>query len=1049
MAANTRVRRHKSPEVFVPRDTLVDRVHGFLCRSGGAVLDAMPGSGRHCLAKQLAGRFKSLGGCVMTVSLSAKSPEARLRKLRKHARQACEARASYDNVLLLVDGMPVHDEVEAARLAHVIRNLIRERCKVLIIATPVSDMVFELVPDLPVFRAADLIVDEAEYACWCDVAYGRSWQEVVACTHGIPSLVSSMRVLDFTAFGDAAGSAWNEAARGLLASALSDESILEERRLVSSMLLLGSGSLYELRELGIRVSPDIVACLAKDAPVLGLASRSGSFAVVPCDIGILAEVARGAYEECREFVKPVLTMLMGRGEARRAGGLVLAFEEEIDCTLFVLAHAVELVDAGFAGLVHRYLTFCRKEYGKTKASPQTVWAFSDLAACALKAIGYLPQGCPADAFDGRPRPGGRDGVCRMGVAAQPEAIDADFLERLDEEAALVRLMAAEADMYGKAESGELPCGSTGPMFAGRLVRTLSLHLSVRRLLRQGHALDAFRSLLAERDLRDALRETPSVFGARLQYDFELLRRLMEDAESPEDRLALKAAGDMLQAGGCTRLWDECECLLWAASGQARLPVDSFLPERGLAFARTRGDNALVSWIQLCLAAAGLRAGAPRQAIVRIQEVVGLPKGHVPRDATAMAFGLAIMALSSMGELGELGSLMRVAQEHPEDKGADDRRRAERIVSRLEISEDVKALLLAQLALRATGDEGAKASSMAQVRLKSTSPRVEAIALASLLCRLDGAHGVALSHLLPVGWRGRSLLAPAIGEDDATETTGVVEQGRVARPRVVTPASAVVPMARQHRPKVLVSVLGSFSVSINGVRIPESAWHRRNARVLLVLLALSRGHVMTRSAIGEALWPDSEYARARQNVYTAMSSLRSVLGQRGSDDGPIVGKTGRVWLDPDVVSCDVDEFESMARRVVARGASDSERIELCRRLDGMYRGGTVVAADDGLGLLERRHEEVSQRYVNALRSGVSAAIRLDEGNQAVWLAESAAIEAPDREDVAESLVAAYEAAGREEDAKRVRMKGIRGKAEFAGKGASAGGSGSQRRPSPKM
>lgn len=1055
MAAKTRSRRRKASELIVPRELLVDRIYGFVCRSGGVVLDAMPGSGRHCLAKEVINRFRALEGQVVSVELAAKSSEARLRKLRKYARQTCELRSTCDNVMLVIDGMAVSDELEAARLAHVVGNLIRERCRVLVIATPVSDMVFELLPDLPVFRAADLVVDEAEFGCWSDVAYGRSWQEVVACTHGIPSLVSCMKVLAVTAFGDASGSAWNEVARGLLASVLSEESILEERRLACAVLLLGSGSLYEVRELGVRVSPDIVAGFARDAPVLGLKARSGSFAVVPCDTAVLIDVARESYGGYLELVGPVLSMLMRRGDARRAGGIIQALEGEIEPTLFVLAHSIELVDAGFAMLVHRHLSACRDECGPGDAHAQALRVFAGLAERVLKAIGYLPQGCSSGGARGTHLEE-RANTHAAGLAESAEGVDAELIERLDEEAALVGLLGVGADGKAAPLQGEASAVPSGPMFAGRLARTLSLHQSVRRLLWEGRAIDAFRSLLAERDLRDALRETPSVFGARLQYDFELVRRLMEDAEAPEDRLALRAASEMLRVGGCTRLWDECECLLWVAGGQARLPADSFMPERGLSFARAKGDDALVAWMQLGLAAVALRSSAPRQVIVRVQEVLAVPKERLPRDARAMAFSLAILALSAMGELGALGTLADVPKERAEGEALDDRRRAERVVLRLEVAEDARALLLAQLALCATGDEGAKASSIAQVRLKSVTPRVEVIGLASLLCRLDASHGVELSQLLPVGWRGRSLLAPMPDEAVATAASDAAEQGRGRVPSVASGTSPVAaPAALQRRPKVSVSVLGSFSVAINGSHIPESAWHRRNARILLALLALSRGHVMTRSAIGEALWPESEYARARQNVYTALSALRSVLGQRSAEEGPIVGKTGRVWLDPDVVICDVDEFESMARRAVARGVADAERIELCRRLDGMYRGGTVVAADDGLGLLERRHEEVSQRYVNALRSGVSAAIRLDEGNQAVWLAESAAIEAPDREDVVESLIAAYKAAGREEDAKRIRMKGVRASTVeqtgrgATGKGAAGAGSGPQRRRPPKM
>lgn len=59
------------------------------------------------------------------------------------------------------------------------------------------------------------------------------------------------------------------------------------------------------------------------------------------------------------------------------------------------------------------------------------------------------------------------------------------------------------------------------------------------------------------------------------------------------------------------------------------------------------------------------------------------------------------------------------------------------------------------------------------------------------------------------------------------------------------------------------VLGGFSVAVDGRTVAPSAWGRLSAERLVKLLLVTRGHDMSREAVGEALWPGCAGPSGRQ------------------------------------------------------------------------------------------------------------------------------------------------------------------------------------------
>jgi DNA-binding SARP family transcriptional activator len=78
--------------------------------------------------------------------------------------------------------------------------------------------------------------------------------------------------------------------------------------------------------------------------------------------------------------------------------------------------------------------------------------------------------------------------------------------------------------------------------------------------------------------------------------------------------------------------------------------------------------------------------------------------------------------------------------------------------------------------------------------------------------------------------------------------------------------------------VTLRVLGGFSVSVGGEKVPESAFSRKKARALLKLLAIQPGCRLHRDQAIDVLWPDLEPQAALAQLYKAVHHIRQDLGR---------------------------------------------------------------------------------------------------------------------------------------------------------------------------
>ena len=153
----------------------------------------------------------------------------------------------------------------------------------------------------------------------------------------------------------------------------------------------------------------------------------------------------------------------------------------------------------------------------------------------------------------------------------------------------------------------------------------------------------------------------------------------------------------------------------------------------------------------------------------------------------------------------------------------------------------------------------------------------------------------------------------------------------------------------------ITLLGRFSVVVDGVSISGDAWRSRRAADVLKLLALAPNHRLHRAQVMEALWPESDPEASGTNLRKALHFARLATG----DEQAILNERGVLVLWPHTrVETDVERFDA-----TAQAALDGPDVAACRAAAELYRGDLLPDdryeswAVEPRGLLRRRHLEV--------------------------------------------------------------------------------------------
>jgi two-component SAPR family response regulator len=177
--------------------------------------------------------------------------------------------------------------------------------------------------------------------------------------------------------------------------------------------------------------------------------------------------------------------------------------------------------------------------------------------------------------------------------------------------------------------------------------------------------------------------------------------------------------------------------------------------------------------------------------------------------------------------------------------------------------------------------------------------------------------------------------------------------------------------------VRVHTLGGFSLSVGEERVQR--WRAGKARSLFQYLLLNRGQVVTREALHEALWPETELAPCSSSLRVATHAIRQILGVApgavaGEAPVRIAHRDFGYVLEADELWTDFEEFEQLASAAaVAANRGDDDEARLCdERAMALYRGD-FLAGEQSSWVAEHREwtRAVALKCLDRLRADATA------------------------------------------------------------------------------
>lgn len=859
------------------------------------------------------------------------------------------------SVVIAIDNMPACDESEMERQVRALRSMLAVGARILMSMLPEGEGMAEQ-------------FGEAIWFWSCNLRLASPTSGVAAAGYdeyaqGIPILVEALERAPF-AGPDAIMNdpGYTEAYSKTVQASIRQSLMEEEQKLRSVLLLLGHGSFAEVETMLDGVDADLWRSLARDAPLYGVCVPGETFCCVGANsAGGLVPVQAilcDAVADWPSVICAVANRLACRGDYRRAAFVSLMCSSDDDRCSLIFSWAAEYIDVGELGIV-RDAVQCVRSKGTTVEG----LAEAERMVAAIEA--------PASRID--------ESTC--GQEETHQGLCATLWE-------------ASRRLY--ADAGRIS-SALGQVTDDYLERALACHERAVRLMLGGHLQEAYKVLSA---LSCPLRDE-TVVASLLNADYTLCSMLMGVAPG-------RACVDTLR--------ESTEFFGRMGMGGLGGLVNSALPLGALLAGRTLADNAfetnahrasymgdtLLQGVYLAASAvADVRSGLLVRAHVRLGQA---EDRFEKSNATYLQKATRLLGICTRIQLGEHVPHDEVYSCRGEGRS---------------LNRAVALVCAAREKRRGNRPVGSG-------RWDADGNPRDIHWLLNILSEDFGQLSKRMHQVMPPLWR-ESVRKGASDVDAMVERCSSKRDGELSKPKHVELSAGNVGVVTDGedlpRARVQIRALGGFEVRVDDVVLSNRSLERRRAKSMLALLAVLPEHTAKRFTLMESVWPDYDYETATRCVYSATSVLRSeicgLLGITGKAAVIVANKADRTLaLDMDVVSCDVDAFEGLARKALDNEGDDERAMGLCRRIEEIYRGGLFVPPTDEAGIVAARARELRDLYCDAMIAGARAAMRSNAHMLACRFARRAH-EADDmREDAICALVAALNGAGRRVEADQV-------------------------------
>lgn len=950
----------------------------------------------------------------------------------------CRSAAPPGAPLVIVDNLPAFDgEEDRSRFGDMLRRWVSAGARFVVACVPSHDVSDEF-PDALRLSALDLRVSPGEMTLWARELHLPDPPAVLASTAGIPALVDACRsAMPGSALAQSA-EICRRSAR-IISSVLSESATLAVERLEIAMLLLGEGTVGELGDMGVELRPDDLSIVANEYPLFGLDLMRGAFKVVPTDMTSAQGVYMDAALRDAALAGACVSELVSRGEVMRSVALLRLLPD--DALAEVLGcNAMSLLDAAVDDIVARGLRYAadggacspRASRGLAQldvfrrdmcgcplawsssvqlAGPPETWSDVRDASWALahswEALG--PRGLRGDAEEDEELGGsgtGAEGTETGRAGAAPDAGRADVALGAADAGVDVPVFAADRASELRELCVQLTraAADCDPRAASRardalLVRLADVSLFSARLLCHHAALCTILALdpdgalawlagtspitLATSVVDSSDASPQTISEALLMADACAARVLMERPSAAEGSQAqlerLRACRAFLEqrritsAAPLVGVLEALCCLLDGREMEGLAAAEAAMP----AF-RSSGclyGQLLCTIVRAYSELARGQAGQAAVSAASARKVATAVRSRPLVDLAGLLESLALWPRRSLAGLDArlLEVTLRESALRP--------RSSEALVME-------RALLCC-----ASGDSDGAREALDEAFAFGGAVRMR------MLCVVVRASGNLRSRMTELADPSARLELAALARADALPALA----GR-PRPTAISPVPVEKPLA--------IRMFGGMSVEMRGRPLGVEQWGRTKSRQLLGVLAMQADRPLQREHIMAAIWPGRDPDTLRSSLYSALTTLRGVLGQKNGGPQLVESVGSVVRLNLELVEVDVLRFETTARDILSRrdAVPDGELFAACSEMDRTYLSGLDSEFDNLGDEGVRRSETLASLFAETMSYGSRRAMASDP-SLALWFARCAQRACGHREDVTLAIMRALRALSR--------------------------------------
>jgi ATP/maltotriose-dependent transcriptional regulator MalT/DNA-binding SARP family transcriptional activator len=173
------------------------------------------------------------------------------------------------------------------------------------------------------------------------------------------------------------------------------------------------------------------------------------------------------------------------------------------------------------------------------------------------------------------------------------------------------------------------------------------------------------------------------------------------------------------------------------------------------------------------------------------------------------------------------------------------------------------------------------------------------------------------------------------------------------------------------PRISVTLLGRFSISVNGIAIPKSEWKTRKIAGILKYLVVYRERTISRARLVEVFWPGNDKKWALISLRAALYELKKVLRKYGLEAegkiSPLSEKRDSLEvLTGCLLAVDADKFLAHFEDLKKLPANISDRGRkktILERMVALYRGDFLEEDDEDWVFAQR--EELRSVYFESV------------------------------------------------------------------------------------